>query len=135
MTYLATPQHKDPCSGGQEIYNLGRPLLGYHYYTLSLSDLCMGVEKKIFKEIMHFHYMNFMASPCTRSPDPGGHEIYNLGRPFLRIYLHLVCLNHALELRSRFLKKYINFTLFTPKLPPLEVGDHEISYFLTCFFS
>ena len=25
-----------------------------------------------------------------------------------------------------FLKKYINFTLFTPKLPPHGVGGHEI---------
>ena len=38
MTYLDTPQHNDPCPGGHEIYNLGRPLLGYHYYTLVHSE-------------------------------------------------------------------------------------------------
>ena len=31
--------------------------LDYQYYIHSLSDLCLGVEKKIVKEIMHFHYM------------------------------------------------------------------------------
>ena len=43
--------------------------LSQHYYILGLSDLCLGVERKIFK-------------------------------------------------------KYINFTLFTAKLPPLGVGGH-----------
>ena len=42
---------QEPCPGGNEIYNVGRPFLGHHYCILSLSDLCLGVEKKIFKEI------------------------------------------------------------------------------------
>ena len=46
-----------------EIYNFGKPFLGHHYYILSLSDPCPGVEKKIFKEIMHFYYMTYMATP------------------------------------------------------------------------
>ena len=46
-----------------EIYNFGTPFLGHHYYTLSLFDLCLGVEKKIVKEIMQFHYMTCMATP------------------------------------------------------------------------
>ena len=75
MTYMATPLHKNPCPGGHEIYNFGRPFLDHHYYILGLSDQCLGVK------------------------------------------------------RRRFLKKYINFTLFTPKLPPLWVGGHEIYNF------
>ena len=63
MTYMATPSHKNPCHGGHEIYNFGRPFLCYQNYILSLSDLCLGVEKKIFKEIMHFHYMTYKATP------------------------------------------------------------------------
>ena len=63
MSYMATPYHKNPCTGGHEIYNFGRPFLDHHYYILSLFDLCLGVEKKIFKEIMHFHYMTYMATP------------------------------------------------------------------------
>ena len=29
----------------------------------SLSDLCLGVEKMIFKEVMYFHFMTNMAMP------------------------------------------------------------------------
>ena len=63
MTYMATSKHKYPCPGGHEIYNFGRPFLGHHDYILSFFDICLGVEKKIFKEIMHFHYMTYMAKP------------------------------------------------------------------------
>ena len=63
MTYMAMPPHKNPCPRGHEIYNFGRPFLGHHYYILGLSDLCLGIEKKIFKEIMHFYYMTYMAMP------------------------------------------------------------------------
>ena len=63
------PLHKNPCAGGQEIYNFVRPFLWSS--LLSLNGSCTGVQKRIF------------------------------------------------------LKKYINFTLFTPKLPPLEVVGHE----------
>ena len=53
----------EPLSRGNEIYNFGRPFLGHHYLILSLSDLLMGEEKKIFKEILHFHYLTCMATP------------------------------------------------------------------------
>ena len=51
---MITPQHKNPCPGGHEIYNFGRPFLGHHYYILGLSYLCLGVEKKIFKNYSNF---------------------------------------------------------------------------------
>ena len=53
--YMAMPKHQNPCPWSNEIYNLGRFFLLHHYYTLSLSDICLGVEKMIYKEIMHFH--------------------------------------------------------------------------------
>ena len=37
------------------IYNFGRPFLGHHYYILGLSDQCLGVEKKIFREIYQYY--------------------------------------------------------------------------------
>ena len=37
---MATPQHKNPYNGGHDIFNVCRPFHGYHYYILSLSDLC-----------------------------------------------------------------------------------------------
>ena len=52
-----------PLPRGHENYNFGRPFLGHHYYIISLSDQCLGVEKKISKEMMHFHYMTYMATP------------------------------------------------------------------------
>ena len=45
-----------------EIYKVDRPFLGDHYNILSLSDSCPRVEKKTFKEIMHFQYMTYMAA-------------------------------------------------------------------------
>ena len=32
ITYMATPQDKNPCSEGYGIYNIGRPFLAYQYY-------------------------------------------------------------------------------------------------------
>ena len=47
---MATPQLKNPCPEGLEIYNFGRPFLDYHNYT----ELCPGVEKINF----------FVSLPC-----------------------------------------------------------------------
>ena len=94
---MATPQRKNHCPGGHEIYNLGRPFFGHHYYLLSLSDLCLGVKKKIFKGIMHFHYITLIwPCPSKRNPYPGGHEIYN-DSSLVIITIQLFCLNHAPE--------------------------------------
>ena len=47
---LVMPQHKHSCPGVHEINNYGRPILGYHYYTLSLSEVCPRVEKMLTNE-------------------------------------------------------------------------------------
>ena len=78
MIYVATPQYTNPCPEGHEIYNLGGPFLGHHYYTLRLYEPCPEVEKNIFK-------------------------------------------------------KSINFTLFTPKSPPLCVG--AMSFTISCLLT
>ena len=71
--------------GVMKFTNFVRPLLGRHNYKLSLSVLCLGVEKNIFKEIMHSHYVTYSATPQQKNHclGSGGHEIYNFGRPFL----------------------------------------------------
>ena len=51
------------CPGGHEIYNFVESFLWHHNYTLSLSNLCLGVGKVIFKEIMYFIYITYMATP------------------------------------------------------------------------
>ena len=61
MTYMASPQHKNPYPRGHEIYNFGGPLLGNHNYILRLSVLCLGVEKKILK----IHFITYMAMPTA----------------------------------------------------------------------
>ena len=76
---MALPQHKNPCPGGHKIYNFGRLILGHHFFTLSLSDLCLFV-KKIFIEILHFYYM---PTPQHKNPCSGGHKIHNFVRPSL----------------------------------------------------
>ena len=64
QTNKQTNKQKEPLPGGHEIYNFVRPFLGSHYLILSLFELCpgLGVDKKIFKEIMHFHYITYMAT-------------------------------------------------------------------------
>ena len=92
MTYMTMPQCKNSCPKGHKIYNFGRPFLGHHYYILSLSDLCLGADKKIFKEIMHFHYVIYDHTPA-QEPLPRGN-------PFLvisTICMYLNCLIYAWE--------------------------------------
>ena len=77
---MASPQHKKPFSLWIMKFTIliGRPFLCHHYYICNLSETCLGVEKKIFKEI---------------------HQFYP----------------------------------FTPKLPPLGVGSHDMSPYHTAF--
>ena len=71
---MSTTMHKNPCSGGNSIYNFGKLFLGHHYYTLNLSVLCLSEEKKILRELMHFHSMTYLATPYIHA----GHGIHNL---------------------------------------------------------
>ena len=40
--------------GGHEIYDVGKPVFGNHYYVLSLPYNCSGVQMNSFSEIMCF---------------------------------------------------------------------------------
>ena len=51
----------NPRPGLPANFNFDIPSLD-HYYMHSLSKIVLGVEK-IFKEIMHFHYMTYVATP------------------------------------------------------------------------
>ena len=63
-------------AGSHGIYNVVRLFHGHHYYAFSLSESYPRVEKKIFKEIMHFYYMPQHKKPCLE-----GYEIYHFGKP------------------------------------------------------
>ena len=40
-------------------------------------------EDFFFLEMMHFHNMTYMATSQHKNHNPGDHEIYHFGRPFL----------------------------------------------------
>ena len=63
-----------------------------NYNILSLSDLFLEVEKKIFEEIMHFHYMTYMVRPQHKNPRPVGHEINNFSIHFLGHHYYILSL-------------------------------------------
>ena len=60
MTFMTTPW---PLPGGSRDYNLSRLFIGHYYNTLSLSDLCPGVEQKIFFYKAHFPCITYFATP------------------------------------------------------------------------
>ena len=68
MTYIATPQFKTPCPASHEIYNFYRPFLGHYYYIVSLNDLWLGVEKKIFRKIMQFSQNDLYGHDPAQDP-------------------------------------------------------------------
>ena len=71
---MVTRYHRNPCPECHKSF--GRPFHGHHYYILSLSDLWLGVEKKLFKEIMHFTVRLIWQHPrAIKNLLPGGHEI------------------------------------------------------------
>ena len=82
---MTTPQHKTLAHRVIEINNFGRLFLGHHYYN----HLCLSEEKMILTEIMHFHYMNYLATPLHKNSRPGGHKILNIGEPFRLSDLYL----------------------------------------------
>ena len=91
--------------------------------------LSMLSSEKVFKEIMHFYYQyDLNGHPC-----PWDMKFAILADPFFVIItMVLVCQIYAKECR-RFLKKCINYILFTPKLLvcPLGVGVHETYNFVS----
>ena len=122
---MATSMDTNSCPSYHEIYNFERLYLGHYYYIFSLSHLCSGVQKKIFNEMMHFHYKTIIFQcPCRKKPCPRGHEIY------LTIH-HYYIFSLLRNREADFSKKYINF-IFLPKLlPPLdgEKGEGQVMKF------
>ena len=72
------PSTRTLAPGVMKYKDFGRPFLAYHYYILSLFNLCLGVEKKFFKK-----YNNFI--PKLPPLWVWGHEIYNFLSPTLHM--------------------------------------------------
>ena len=134
---MTTPQHKNRCPGGHESNNFNRPFLGHYYYILSLSDLCLGVEK-IFKVVMYFQYMTYNASPQRKNPCPGGHKICNFGRPFLGHHYNILSFSHLCLRVEKIFKEIMYFHYMTYMTTPQRKnscpGGHEIYNFGRSFF-
>ena len=64
---------------------------------------------------MDFLCITYMFTPF-RNTCPGNHGIYNVGRPLLSHHFYLYILSKFYLCEGVKKKKYINFTLFTPKL-------------------
>ena len=91
----------------------------------------MGVEKEIFKELMHFHYMTYMAKPKQKSPCPGSHEMYKFGRPFLIQHYYTLSLYGPRTGAEKILYEIHQFYTFYPKLPSLGVGVMKFTKLLS----
>ena len=76
MISMTRPGTRTPLPGSG-ISKFGGPFLGHHHFTLSLHDLCSGVEKKILKVIMQINQMNYKAMPQNNNLCLGGYGINN----------------------------------------------------------
>ena len=81
-----------------KIYNFGSPFVGYHYYILSLSDVCLGIEKKIFKRNIAFSYDLYGHTLAQEPLTPRDMKFtILLDLSLVNINMQLECLNHAPE--------------------------------------
>ena len=122
LTYMIMSLSTRTCAPGVIKFTI---LVNPPYPSLlyTLSDLCLGVEKKIFKEIMHFHYMAYVSMPKHKNPCPRGKFFFTiLVNPSFNYYIYSVCLINANEQRKNVLKKYIHFSVFTQNSLSLEQG-------------
>ena len=71
IIYMAMSRHKNSCSRCHEIYSFDKPFLGHHYFVLSLSDLCPGVENKIFM----IDWIGYYNVSVILQPYNGGEDI------------------------------------------------------------
>ena len=95
--------------------------------------LIYSLGKRIF---LKKQFMTYMATPKHNIPAPGVMKLTIQVDPSLVIItISLVYLNHAPEQRRRFFKKkYINLSLFTPKLPhtPPSRGVGVTKFTISC---
>ena len=124
LTYMIMSLSTRTCAPGVIKFTI---LVNPPYPSLlyTLSDLCLGVEKKIFKEIMHFHYMAYVSMPKHKNPCPRGKFFTILVNPSFNYYIYSVCLINANEQRRNVLKKYTSIFQFLPQILFLWSRGHE----------
>ena len=98
----------------------------------------MELSKKYLNIVImckFFHLMHFYGHTLAQEPLPQGVMKFTIlvDPSLVIIIIYLVFLIYALELRRISFKKYINFKLFTPKLPPL--GVRVIKFTISCLLN
>ena len=79
------------------------------------SMCCILMEKKI----THIHYNDLYPMPQHKNPYPGGHEIYNFGRPFLGHHYYIFSLSDlCLGAKERNSKGIMHFHYMTFMVMP-----------------
>ena len=89
--------------------------------------------KRAGDTIMQFHNMTYMTMPLHKNPYPGGHEIYNFGRPFLGHHYYIPGLSDQyLGVGKKIFKEVKHFFHFLPQnYFPFRWGSFTISCVLT----
>ena len=77
-----------------KIHNFRRLFLGHHYYTLSLSDLCLIEEKKKLKEKKDFNYMYMTFGHDLAQESLSWGLIFNFGGPLLGHHYYILSLSN-----------------------------------------
>ena len=72
MTYMATPQHKNPCPRGHEIYNFGRPFVCHHFYILVFQINAWEQRRRFLKIYSNFTLFTLQLPPLLVG---GSHEM------------------------------------------------------------
>lgn len=73
MVILTPPYGLNPTPKSHGFHTFGKGFHRHHNHAFSFSQSHIGVNKKIFKYQIHFHYMAILTSPR-------GHGFHNLGR-------------------------------------------------------
>ena len=124
---MVMPQHRNPYPWVHEIANFDGPFFCHHQYILSLSDLCLGVEKKILKEIVPFHFP-------AQERLPQGQKNLHFVRPSLCHHYNTLCLSESfLIVNEKILKEIMHFHYMTYMGTPQHEnscpGGHKIYKF------
>ena len=112
--YGHVPAQETLPRGSHEIYNIGRPFLGHHNCILSLSGQCLGVEKKILKDIIHFHYMTY---GYTLTQETMARGLRNL-QFWYNLLLSSLLSGQCLGVEKKTLKDIIHFDFMTYMAKP-----------------
>ena len=87
---------------------------------------------------MHFHYMTYIATTQHKNLYPGGHEIYNFGRPFFSHHCYtLILFEPCLVVEKNFFLTEIHqcYTFYPKITSPWGVGGGVMKFRTSCLLT